>query len=387
MTDSEGAEPQTPRKHRRAVLALLVALVVIGVVAWWHRDVQAARPLPAAPAVPVTVAQSVRRDVPVYRDGLGSVQAANTIAIHAQVDGTLQQVNFVEGQEVHKGDVLAQIDPRLLQATLDQAKAKKSQDEAQLVSAQKDLVRFQTLLARNFDSQQNVDRQTATVAQLQASILADQAAIESAQTQLGYTTMTAPVDGRVGIRQVDPGNIVHITDTTPIVVLTQTRPISVIFTLPESALAQVREAMARGPVSVLAYDQDNVHQLGSGTLLLVDNVIDQTTSTIRLKATFPNEDERLWPGEFVHARLLADTRHDAVTVPAEAVQRGPDGLYVWVVGPDGTAQNRAIKVGPTEQGQAVVSDGLAADETVIVAGQARVQSGARVTASTGGQPS
>lgn len=365
--------------RRLAAATVAAALLVLG--AWWHRQVYAARPPRAAPvaAIPVSIAEVRERDVPIYRDGLGTVQAASTVAIHSQVDGRLQGVNFVEGQQVRRGDVLARIDPRLFQAALDQAKAKKGQDEAQLVSAQKDLVRFQSLLAKNFDSQQNVDRQTALVAQLTATIAADEAAIESAQTQLDYTTITAPVDGRVGIRQVDPGNIVHVADLTPVVVLTQTRPISIVFTLPESALDEVRGAMARGPVAVLAYDQSNAQQLASGTLLLIDNQIDQSTSTIRLKATFPNEDERLWPGEFVHVRLLLESRAQVVAVPSSAVQRGPDGPYVWLLAPDGTAQIRPITPGPTEEGHTVLDGGVQAGDQVVVAGQSRLQPGSRVS--------
>ena len=244
--------------------------------------------------------------MPIYLTGLGTVQALLTVGIHSQVDGKLQEVPFAEGQLVKKGDVLARIDPRLFQAALDQAKAKKAQDAAQLVAAQKDLTRFKTLALKSFETEQNVDLQQAKVDQLKATIDADAAAIEVAVTQLEYTTITAPSDGRLGVRLVDPGNVVHASDAASIATLVQTRPATVLFTLPARVLDDVRQAMTGGPVEVLAFDQDNQRQLSSGTLLMVDNAIDQTTATIRLKATFANDDERLWPGEFVNARLLLD---------------------------------------------------------------------------------
>src|SRR6202043_632360 len=253
----------------------------------------------APPPVPVTVAEAVQRDVPIYYDALGTVQAFNTVAIRAQVTGQLIAVDFRQGQEVRKGDVLAKIDPAPFKAALDQAVAKKADDQAQLVSAQKDFARFTTLATRNYETQQNVDLQQAKVDHFKASIDADQGAIEAAQTQLAYTTITAPIDGVVGFRQVDVGNIIHITDANPLTVLTQIKPCTVIFTLPQSNLGPVREALLHGSGSVLAFDQNDKQQLAEGRLLLIDNQIDQTTSTIRLKAEFANADERLWPGEFV----------------------------------------------------------------------------------------
>jgi multidrug efflux system membrane fusion protein len=222
-------------------------------------------------AVPVTIADAQQRDVPIYLEGLGTVQASNTVAVRSQIDGKLLSVNFVEGQEVHQGDTLATIDPRTLQAALAQAQAKKAQDEAQLVAAQKDLERFQTLARKSFETQQNLDQQQAKVDQLKATIDADQGAIESAQTQLSYATITAPFDGRVGFRQLDAGNVIHASDTNPLTVLTQIRPVVAIFTLPEKNLAAVREAMLRGPVPVTALDQDNAQERAQGTLLLIDN--------------------------------------------------------------------------------------------------------------------
>jgi len=371
------------RSRWRAILtcAALILLSAAGVLFWRHAEVKQAQAAHTQPsAIPVTVDLAATRDVPIYFSGLGIVQASNTTAIHSQVDGKLQSVNFVEGQTVHRGDVLIQIDPRFYQAALDQTKAKKGQDEAQLVSALKDLERFQTLVLKNAETQQNVDHQVALVGQVKATIAADEAAIESAQTQLDYTTIKAPTDGRMGIRQIDPGNIVHANDTTPIVILTQTKPISVVFTLPEKNLDDVRQAMARGAVSVVAYDQDDSKPLATGTLMLVDNVIDQTTGTIKLKATFSNDDEKLWSGEFVHARVLIDTRKGALTVPSAAIQRGPNGFYVWRVGPDGTAQAQPVQAGAAQGDLTVLDNGLAAGDRVVVQGQYRLQAGARVDA-------
>jgi multidrug efflux system membrane fusion protein len=323
-----------------------------------------------------------RRDVPIFLDSLGTVQASNTVAVHSQIDGKLQSVNFVEGQEVHQGDTLAVIDPRALQAALNQAIAKKAQDEAQLIAAQKDLDRFKTLLTKAAGTQQNVDQQQGKVDQLKATIDADQAAIDSAQTQLSYTTITAPFDGRVGFRQVDAGNIIHANDTNPLTVLTQIRPSIAIFTLPQKDLTAVRDAMLQGAVQVIAMDQDNTRQLAQGELMLIDNQIDQTTSTIRLKARFANEDDRLWPGEFVRLRVHVDTRTGVATIPPTAVQRGPQGLYTWVVKPDNTAEQRPIETAPVDNDTTIVTKGLSVGERVVINGQYRLQAGSRVESKT-----
>jgi membrane fusion protein, multidrug efflux system len=331
------------------------------------------------PPVPVTVGEAGTQDVPIYFDGLGTVQASNTVAIHTQVDGKLQAVNFAEGQRVEAGDVLAIVDPRPFQAALDQAKAKKAQDEAQLVSDAKDLARFQDLMKKGAGTQQAVDQQQAKVDALKATIAADQAGIENAETQLSYATITAPISGRVGFRQIDAGNIVHANDQTPITMLTSLKPIMVVFTLPQRNLAAVQDAMTKGEVTVIAMDQDNAHELGKGKLLLIDNQIDQTTSTIKMKASFPNEDERLWPGEFVRARVLVETLKDAVTIPQAAVQRNSQGLLVWVINADDTAEDRPIVGGPTVADMTVVKSGLKAGERVVVSGQYRLRPGAKVS--------
>jgi multidrug efflux system membrane fusion protein len=326
----------------------------------------------------VTVAEVSVKDVPIYLEGLGTVQASNTVAIHSQVGGKLQSVNFTEGQMVKAGDVLAVVDPRPFRATLDQAKARRAQDEAQLVSDAKDLARFQDLMKRGAGTSQAVDQQQAKVDALKATIAADQAGIESAETQLSYSTIIAPIDGRVGFRQVDAGNIIRANDETPITVLTAVTPINAVFTLPQRNLVAVQEAMKKGDVTVVAMDQDNVRALETGKLLLIDNQIDQTTSTIRMKAIFPNTDEQLWPGEFVRAQVLVETLKDAVIIPEAAVQRNAQGLFVWVIKADNTAENRPIQTGPTKDGMTVVRSGLQPGERVVVSGQYRLNPGAKV---------
>jgi multidrug efflux system membrane fusion protein len=359
-----------------------LAIVATGAAYWyWTQGPAPARAArsSASAGVPVRVAIVGRQDVPIHLNGLGTVQASFTVGIHSQVDGKLQEVLFTEGQHVKKGDVLAKIDPRLFQAALDQAKAKKAQDQAQLTSAEKDLARSKTLVLSNITSQQIVDQQQAKVDQLKAAIAADEAMIQTAQTQLEYTTITAPSDGRMGVRLVDPGNIVHANDQGSLATLVLTQPTAVMFTLPARYLDDVRDAMARGPVEVTAYDQDNRRALATGKLLLVDNVIDQATATIRLKAMFPNEDEKLWPGEFVNAHVLLDTRGNAVVVPSAAVQRGPQGLFVWTVTAKNLAEPRPIEVGPTYEGLTVVASGLSGGERIVTDGQYKLQRDAPVT--------
>jgi multidrug efflux system membrane fusion protein len=366
------------------IIACVAALAGGGAAYWrWARadeGAHAAR-LPARAAVSVSVAVVGRQDVPIYLTGLGTVQGSLTVSLHSQVNGTLQEVLFTEGQQVKKGDVLALIDPRLYQAALDNAKAKKAQDEAQLTSASKDLERSQTLVKSNITSQQIVDQQQGKVDQLKASIAADEAMIQTAQTNLEYTTITAPNDGRIGVRLVDPGNIVRANDQQALATLVLTRPSAVMFTLPSRALDDIRAAMARGPVEVTAYDQDNRRELATGKLLLVDNIIDQSSATIRLKAMFPNEDDKLWPGEFVNAHVLLETRSNAVVVPSAVIQRGPDGLFVWVVNANNQAEPRAIEVGPAYDKLTIVASGLSGGERIVTDGQYKLQRGAPVTIS------
>jgi membrane fusion protein, multidrug efflux system len=380
---SEGSTRASRGRRIVVLITTCVAVLAVGGAAYWHwgqgpRGAHAAS-APARAGVPVSVAIVGRQDVPIYLTGLGTVQGSLTVGIHSQVDGKLQEVLFTEGQHVKKGDVLALIDPRLFQAALDNAKAKKAQDEAMFISASKDLARSKTLVQSNITSQQIVDQQQGKVDQLKASIAADDAMIQTAQTNLEYTIITAPSDGRIGVRLVDPGNIVHANDQQALATLVLTRPSAVMFTLPARTLDDIRAAMARAPVEVTAFDQDNRRALATGTLLLVDNIMDQTTATIRLKAMFPNEDDKLWPGEFVNARVLLETRSDAVVVPSAAIQRGPDGLFVWMINANGLAEPRPIEVGPAYGKVTIVNSGLAGGERIVTDGQYKLERDAPVT--------
>lgn len=382
MSNSSESFPRAGRSRR--LLALALVAIAAGAAGWWvyggsapTNQVGAAKSA-APPPIPVTAATATRQDVPVYLSGLGTVQAFNTVTVKVRVDGELQKVAFTEGQDIKSGDLLAQIDPRPFQAALDQAVAKKAQDEAQLANAKLNLQRYSTLAARDFATMQQLDTQKAMVNQLEAQIRGDQAAIDNAQTQLAYTTITSPLDGRTGIRLVDQGNIVHATDTTGLVVITQLQPISIIFTLPEDQLAAVKSAMASGPVRIFAMSRDGKRKLAEGTLAVLDNEIDQSTGTIRLKGTFPNQDGALWPREFVNIRLLADTARNVVTVPSGALQRGPEGYYAYVVKPDGTVDMRHLTVGEIGDGLAVVDAGVEAGQQVVTAGQYRLQPEVRV---------
>ena len=349
MTDTLELFQKPVLRHRRYLLASLALLITAlgGYVGWQHRATAKISAAPAsAPslAVPVSVTTARRRDVPIYLTGLGTVQAFNTVTVKTRVDGELVKVAFTEGQDVKASDLLAQIDPRPFQAAYDQAVAKKVQDEANLANAKLDLQRFSDLATRNFAPKQQVDTQRAMVAQLEAQIQGDQAAIDNAKTQLDYTTITSPLTGRTGIRLVDQGNIVHATDATGLVIVTQLQPISVVFTLPESELTAVQSALKAGPVRIFAMSRDDNRQLAEGTLAVLDNQISQTTGTMRLKGTFPNQDRALWPGEFLNVRLLAHTEPNVVTVPSGALQRGPDGYYTYIVKSDSTVEARPLKV-------------------------------------------
>jgi membrane fusion protein, multidrug efflux system len=372
----------TSIRPRSLLIAAAIAVVAAGGALYWYwapgpDAAGAARPA-TRPAVRVSVAVAARRDVPVYATGLGSVQASFTIGIHSQVEGIMQEVLFTEGQHVKKGDVLARIDPRLFQAALDQARARRMQDIALLGSAEKDLARSRTLVGQNVATQQLVDQQQARVDQLKGSVAADEAAIETAQTQLDYTAIRSPSDGRIGVRLVDPGNLVHASDVRSIATVVLTQPAAVMFTLPMQVLDDVRDALARGPVEVTAFDQNNRRQLSTGTLLLIDNIIDQATATLRLKAMFANTDERLWPGEFVNARVLLETRKNVIAVPSTVVQRGAQGLFAWVVGDDDKAVPRKIEPGPVSGDLTVITAGLNDGDRVVTDGQYKLQVGAPV---------
>jgi len=363
-----------PRTRLRALIVVPAILLVLS---------------PAMPAfaqavggatVPVTVATVTRRDVPIVVRAIGTVQPFQSVLIRARVDGTLEKVLFNEGQYVKPGDLLAELDPRPYQAILDQALAKKAADQATLVQAQADLVRYVELAGSQVASRQRLDQARAAVGQGEAVVRGDEASIAAAQLNLSFTRIVSPLEGRVGLRLVDPGNFIRVADnnSTGIVQITQIRPIALLFTLPQDTLPQVQAAMKREKLPVLAYSSDDKTKLSEGELLTTDSSIDTNTGTIKLKAVFGNVDDALWPGQFVNVRLQLDTRRDAPTVPTTAVQRGPDGLYVYVVKPDSTVIRQAMDVEQDDGKYAVVSRGLDGGETVVVSGQSRLTNGTRV---------
>lgn len=386
---NKGRHPIRARIGKVALLSVAVALMLAGALVILRSPAAQQAQSPAAPppqAVPVTVATASRADVPVLLRGLGTVQAFNAVTVKARVDGTLMDVKVTEGQEVKKGDLVAVIDPRPYQAALDAAQAKKAQDEAQLANAQRDLARYASLAKQDFASHQQVDTQEAMVAQFTAALKGDDAAIATAQLNLSFCFITSPIDGRVGLRLVDPGNLIHATDPGGIIGIAQIRPISVVFTLPQDTLPQIADAMANGPLTVLVSTGNDKTELAKGTLLTPDNAIDTSTGTIKLKATIPNEKGRLWPGQFVNSRLLTETRHAVLTVPSDAVQHGPSNLYVYVVRPDSTVMRQEIETDQDTGTVAVLTKGLAPGDKVVVTGQARLQNGTRVAEMAQAQP-
>jgi len=367
---------------------VVVVAAVIGGLLWWRLHGGA----PGKPAagrggrgdggpVPVLTGLVSQTNVDIYLDGLGTVQAFNTVTVHVRVDGQLEKVHFTEGQAVQAGDVLAEIDPAPYKAALDQAVAKKGQDQAMLNLQRIELKREADLLAAKIDSQDNYDQVDAQVKTLEATVKADQAAIDAAQVQVNYTKVTSPLDGLTGMRLVDQGNIVHAADTGGLVVITQVRPISVVFTLPEQALTQIQAHNSGAGQKVLATDRDNTTVLDRGEVAVIDNEIDPTTGTIRLKATFPNEKKRLWPGQFINTRLLLETRTNVLVVPEVVVQRGPKGAFVFVVDDDDTVEVRQVTVSQTQDGLALIEAGLEAGEEVVVDGQYKLQDGSRIRVS------
>lgn len=371
-------------------MSLVIAVLAVGVGYWVWRDHGKAKTDPTqtaqsgtdekaksgAPPVPVSVATVEKADFPVYLSGLGTVQGLNTVTVRTRVDGQINTIAFKEGQLVKQGDLLAQIDPRPFQAALDQAKAKKAQDEANLANAQLDLQRYTKL--GDFATRQQTDTQRSTVQQVTAQIAADDAAIASAQTQLDYTSLRAPISGVTGLRLVDQGNIVNASTQTGIVTIAQIEPISVVFTAPQDQLPDIHDANAAGPVKVTALSTDGKKVLSEGLLAVVNNQVDTTSGTIRLKANFDNKDHQLWPGQSVSTRLLVSTLKDATVTPDDAVQHGSDGLYAFIVNADSNAELRKIKVSKSIDGRSVIDQGLNPGDRVIVAGQYKVQQGSAV---------
>jgi membrane fusion protein, multidrug efflux system len=379
------AKSKTHGRRNLAILLIVIAATAALVYVFNKSAPQQTRSRFGAEGgpVPVLVAAATKADVPVYLDAVGTIKALNTVTVSPQVDGKLLSVGFAEGDDVKKGDVLARIDPTTYQAQLDQALAKKAQDEALLANAKVDLERYEKLAATNAINRQQADTQRALVAQDAALVQSDQAAVDNARATLGYTTIVAPIDGRTGIRQVDEGNIVHAAGSTAIVVITQIKPISVLFNLPQQELGQVNEAFAKGPLAVEAQRPDSDAVIDRGVLRVVDNQVDQTTGTVKLKAEFPNLNLRLWPGQFVNVRLLIDTLKGVVTIPTGAVQRGPNGTFVYVVKDDNTVATRPIVVQKQDETQTVVKSGLTPPERVVTTGFVRLNDGSKVTIGSG----
>ncbi|MBR0982947.1 efflux RND transporter periplasmic adaptor subunit [Bradyrhizobium liaoningense] len=329
--------------------------------------------------VPVLAASPRVQDVPVYLDGVGAIRALNTVTVRSQVDGKLISVNFTEGQDVKKGDVLGEIDPALYQATYDQAVAKKAQDQAQLANQRIDLTRYEQLAASNAGSKQQADTQRALVAQTEALVKADQAAIDNAGATLSYTKIVAPLSGRAGLRQVDQGNIIHASDTTGLVVITQLQPIAVWFSLPQQQIMRVNAAAAKGTLAVDVFGNDGVTVIDTGKLTGIDNQVDQTTGTLKLKAEFPNANYQLWPGQFVNVRLKVETLMQALVVPTSAVQRGPIGTFSYVIGEDNVVSAKPVTVTQQNEHDAVIASGLSATDKVVTTGFANLSDGSKVT--------
>jgi multidrug efflux system membrane fusion protein len=373
----------------RTGLVLLTTVLGAGAVGgllYWHQS--RAEPTAEGPAqqpqtIPVVAGPVKNGPVPIYLRGVGTVIAYNNVVVRSQITGPLIKVSFTQGETVHKGDLLGEIDPRPYQAQLDQAIANRDRDQAQILNAQANLDRYVPLQSKGFATGQLVDTQKAQVAQLDAMVKGDEAAIESARVNLSYTRLTAPIDGVTGIRQIDEGNIIHPTDANGLVDVTQIQPISLIFTLPETTFVEIQKELAKGPVKVFAYSQDDKTRLDEGELLLIDNQINQTTGTIRLRATFPNEQRLLWPGELVNARLLLRTEPHGLTIASGAVQQGPKGPYVYVIGPDQSVQPRPIHVAQIDEGAALIDSGLHDNEQVVVDGQYKLQAGTHVRLLTG----
>jgi multidrug efflux system membrane fusion protein len=370
------------RARRRTVSIAITLLILggLGYIGWTSlQQKQAANRVRPDLAVPVLAATPRIQDVPVYLDGVGSVRALNTVTVRSQVDGKLIVVNFTEGQDVKKGDVLGEIDPVLYKAALDQAVAKKAQDEALLANQRLDLIRYQQLAASNAGSKQQADTQRAVVAQQEALVNADQAAIDNAAATLGYTKIIAPLTGRAGLRQVDQGNIIHAADATGLVIITQLQPIAVQFSLPQQQIVRVNAASAKGALAVDVFGNDGITVVDTGKLTGIDNQVDPTTGTLKLKAEFPNANFQLWPGQFVNVRLKVETLSQAVVIPTSAVQRGPVGTFSYIIGDGDIVAAKPIVVTQQNETDAVIASGISASDRVVTTGFANLSEGAKVT--------
>jgi membrane fusion protein, multidrug efflux system len=375
---------KVPSRARRRTVSIAITLLIIGglgYIGWTalqqKRQVAAGRARPDL-TVPVLAATPRIQDVPVYLDGVGAVRALNTVLVRPQVDGKLITVNFIEGQDVKAGDVLGEIDPVLYKAQFDQTVAKKAQDEAQLANMRLDLIRYQQLAATNAGSKQQADTQRAVVAQQEALVAADQASIDNAQATLGYAKIIAPLSGRAGLRQVDQGNIVHAADSTGLVILTQLQPIAVQFSLPQQQIVRVNAAAAKGVLAVDVFGNDGVTVVDTGKLAGIDNQVDQTTGTLKLKAEFPNGTFQLWPGQFVNVRLKVETIPRAIVIPTSAVQRGPAGTFSYVIGDDDVVSARPVTVTQQNETDAVIAQGLSPSDRVVTTGFANLAEGSKV---------
>ncbi|MHC2619398.1 multidrug efflux system membrane fusion protein [Bradyrhizobium huanghuaihaiense] len=382
-TKQDAKEGKATRSRGRGFVMTLITLAILGglgYIGWTVMHQQQANNRNQRPDLPVPVLAATPRiqDVPVYLDGVGAIRALNTVTVRSQVDGKLIAVNFTEGQDVKKGDVLGEIDPALYQATYDQAVAKKAQDLAQLANQRIDLTRYEQLAASNAGSKQQADTQRALVAQTEALVKADQAAIDNAAATLSYTKIVAPLSGRAGLRQVDQGNIIHAADTTGLVVITQLQPIAVWFSLPQQQIMRVNAAAAKGTLAVDVFGNDGVTVIDTGKLTGIDNQVDQTTGTLRLKAEFPNANYQLWPGQFVNVRLKVETLTQALVVPTSAVQRGPIGTFSYVIGEDNIVSAKPVTVTQQNEHDAVIASGLSANDKVVTTGFANLSDGSKV---------
>jgi multidrug efflux system membrane fusion protein len=370
------------RARRRTVSIFITLLILggLGYIGWTSLQQKQAASRNARPdlAVPVLAATPRVQDVPVYLEGVGAVRALNNVLVRSQVDGKLIAVNFTEGQDVKKGDVLGEIDPAIYKAQFDQAVAKKAQDEAQLANMRLDLTRYQQLAATNAGSKQQADTQRAVVAQQEALVKADQAAIDNAQTMLSYTKIIAPISGRAGLRQVDQGNIIHASDATGLVIITQLQPIAVQFSLPQQQIVRVNAASAKGPLAVDVFGNDGATVADTGTLKGIDNQVDPATGTLKLKAEFPNTNFQLWPGQFVNVRLKVETLPNAIVIPTSAAQRGPAGTFSYVIGDDDTVTAKPITVIQQNETDAVIGSGLTPSDRVVTTGFANLAEGSKV---------